>query len=868
MLASMGAIGAGAALGGAGTMAFFSDTEEFDGNELVAGELDLKVDWQQRYYGPDGWVNVNAFPDENGDDVQDDVRTREEIAQAEYGKSLADLTDSERQAVEDAFRAQFADVPDQSPAPLIDISDVKPGDKGEVTFSLHLFDNPGYIQMVGDLTENLENGVTEPELSDEDEDDPGDGSSDGELAQAIQAWVWYDENGNNEMDDGEKVFASGRLVDVLAQLRNGLTLDGDRDDPSRQCFPNSTTEHIGFKWKLDVDHANEVQTDSIEFSLGFRAEQCRHNDKGPNLEPYQDELPTLDPVDYTDGGTVEITMQQSTHTFHEDLPETTVWGYHDGYLGPNIEAMKDVPLSFRYVNDLPTEHLLPVDKTIHGPGPFDDPAPEVRAVTHLHGGNVPDEVDGYPETWTTPDGQRNSDTPVPYPDGAASGDTVEYEYPNTQPASQLWFHDHALGITRLNVYAGLAGLYTLRDQNELDLLEEDGTESEAIPSGEYEIPLILQDKSFTEDGELFYPDGLPVENPDNTEFDDYPAGAEGSVVPEFFGDTAVVNGKVWPYLEVEPRKYRFRMLNACNSRFLGLKLFEWDEESHTIDLDAPGPGFTLIGSDGGLFESPMDVEDRLLMNPANRFDVVIDFSGYEGQDFVLHNNARSPFKAETQAGDEQPLPEFMLFRVQDTTPTQPGPDSLPTDLATIPDLGTPDDEPYFSLEEGEDEFGRLQLLLNDLRVGGANDPDPELWPDPVTTSVTEGETQVWNLINLTEDVHPIHLHLVQFQIVGRKAFDVDGFIADGRPADMVDDYVGEDLPLNERQQGWHDTVAARPGELTQVKATWGEFTADGETFFGDHVAADSDGDLFPWHCHILEHEDHEMMRPYEVNPRP
>ncbi|MFB6154820.1 MAG: multicopper oxidase domain-containing protein, partial [Haloferacaceae archaeon] len=234
-------------------------------------------------------------------------------------------------------------------------------------------------------------------------------------------------------------------------------------------------------------------------------------------------------------------------------------------------------------------------------------------------------------------------------------------------------------------------------------------------------------------------------------------------------------------------------------------------------------------------------------------DVVIDFSGYEGQDFVLHNDARSPFKAETQADDDQPLPEFMLFRVGDSAST-PDPD-LPNSLATVPDLGTPDDRLDFALEEAEDTYGRLLLLLNDLRVGGSPSPDPEFWSDPVTTTVPVGNTQVWNLYNLTEDAHPIHLHLVQFRIVGRKDFDAEAFLDDGKPVDDIDDYVGGDLPLNPRQQGWHDTVAARPGELTQVKATFGPISG---TPFGEYTGE------YPWHCHILEHEDHEMMRPYEV----
>ncbi|MFB6154254.1 MAG: multicopper oxidase family protein, partial [Haloferacaceae archaeon] len=644
-MAGLGTIGVASAGAGIGTTSFFSDEERFDGNELVAGELDLKVDWQTRYYGPQesevygaaGRPYVNAYPDEDGDGKQDAIRTRSAIADDEYGTTeLGSLSDSERQTVERIFRDQFADRSDGD-APILDLNDVKPGDHGEVTFSLHLFDNPGWIQLFGELLKNAENTITEPEASDPDEDDDEttpEEDREGELAQTIRATVWYDEDGDNELDrydgDGdiqEGVIAEGTLNNVLARLRGGVTLDGDRTEPSRQPFENSTTHHLGFKWELPVDHANEIQTDSVSFTLGFYTEQYRHNPAGPSPEPYQDELPSIPTVDATaDGSSVPLTMQQATHRFHEDLPATTVWGYHDGYLGPTIEARAGNEVTVEYTNSLPPDHLLPVDTTLHGA----DGTPAVRNVPHLHGGNVPDEVDGWPAAWVTPDGQVGSGPGTGNVDTSGSAPVISYTYPNTQPASQLWYHDHALGITRLNVYAGLAGLYTLRDQTELDLLEENRGDGTGLPSGDYEIPLVLQGKSFEEDGSLAYPDGSDLEDPEG----DNPSP---SAVPEFFGDTAVVNGKAWPYLEVEPRKYRFRMINACNSRFLSLKLYEWDENSHTFDKDSPGPGFTLVGTDGGLLESPTDVPDRLLMNPANRFDVVIDFSGYEGQDFVLHN---------------------------------------------------------------------------------------------------------------------------------------------------------------------------------------------------------------------------------------
>jgi len=857
-LAIIGTVGAASAGAAIGINSFFSGADRVDPAELVAGGLDLQVDWQETYNGDP----VAAFPDENDDGVLDAIATREELARDEYGESFEDLADSRRETIEDRFASQFADR-GEGPAPTVDLGDVEPGDEGRVTFSLHLFEEPGWIQLLGDAGDA--------------EATPGEGAPSTELGRAIQATVWYDENGDGDVNrydagDGmrdEAVLAQGPLSHVLARLRTGLTLDGDRQEPNRQPFDRATTHHLGFRWELPEDSELDGRPDSMGFSLGFYTEAYTDHGMGPSPEPFAADLPSIPTIDATTAGAeVRLTMDEATHSFHEDFPETTVWGYNapalsapKGYLGPTIEAWRNREITVEYRNDLPADHLLPVDKTVHGAGPFEDPAPEVRAVPHLHGGNVPNVFDGYPETWTTPDGQRNPDPAVPYPaDG--SGDTIRYRYPNTQPAAQLWYHDHAIGITRLNVYAGLASLYTIRDDTEAGLLEGNVADGEpALPSGDYEVPLVLQDKSFAADGSLHYPDGLPVGG------EDFPESAAASVVPSFLGDTAVVNGTVWPSLEVEPRKYRFRLVNGCNSRFLDLKLVEWDEDSHTFDVDAPGPAFTLVGTGGGLVERPVEVEDRLLLNPANRYDVVVDFSGHEGQDFLLHNDDRGPPRTMTQAGGRAPLPEFVVFRVADTTPTEPD-QPLPDSLATVPDLGPPDEERYFTLEAGEDEFGRRMLLLNDLEVAGSAEPgDAERWTDPASTTVTEGETQVWHFINLTDVFHPIHLHLIQFQIVGRKAFDASRFVSDGRPLGDLEEYVGEDRPLTAYQGGWHDTVAVRPHEVTQVKATWGEFPTDDGTIFADHVDPDSEGDLYPWHCHVLEHEDHEMMLPYVVHPR-
>jgi len=269
ILGGLGTISIASAGAGVGTTAYFSDQETFTNNQLTAGELDLKVDWQQTYNGDP----VNAFPDDDGDGVQDTIETRQTIA-----NDASQPVDSP--SVETAFREQFADVPDDRSGPLIELDDVKPGDEGEVTFSLHLFDNPGYIWIGSSNQSHAEGGFTEPELDDIDEVDSGgtpSGSQEGDLIDRIEATLWYDD-GDNQQQDGETTIVSGTLRTVLCRLGGGIALDADPATDTRDCFPGGTTRHLGLRWSVPVDHANEIQSDSVTFDLGFATEQCRHND--------------------------------------------------------------------------------------------------------------------------------------------------------------------------------------------------------------------------------------------------------------------------------------------------------------------------------------------------------------------------------------------------------------------------------------------------------------------------------------------------------------------------------------------------------------------------------------------------------------
>jgi len=318
---------------------------------------------------------------------------------------------------------------------------------------------------------------------------------------------------------------------------------------------------------------------------------------------------------------VEVRMVPFQHRSHRDLPAAMVWGYNAKWPGPTFEVRRGEPLFVKWSNHLPTKHFLPVDPTIHGAG---EGVPEVRTVTHLHGARVMPDSDGYPDAWVTSDGKA----------GVVSA-ADPCHYPNEQAATTLWYHDHALGITRLNVYAGLAGFYLIRDG------EEDALN---LPSGPYEIPLMIQDRKFGVDGSLLYP---PPQD-----------GTHPMWMQEFFGDTICVNGKAAPFLEVEPRKYRFRLVNASNSRFYHLTLLPADAKGKPTGAPAGAPPFRQVGSDGGLLPAPLQ-SHYLIFSPGERFDLVIDFSEHKGENFALLNDAPAPY---ARGGEIVPK-DVMLFKV-------------------------------------------------------------------------------------------------------------------------------------------------------------------------------------------------------------
>ncbi|GHH75238.1 hypothetical protein GCM10018793_18080 [Streptomyces sulfonofaciens] len=513
-------------------------------------------------------------------------------------------------------------------------------------------------------------------------------------------------------------------------------------------------------------------------------------------------------------------------------------------------------------------HLLTVDPTLHWanppggtsgrdsrpsftstPGPYTGPVP---IVTHLHGGHNTEESDGYAEAWYLP---RAKNVPRKFATGGtyyaefrekfaeAQGlqwqpGTATFQYANRQRASTLWFHDHALGITRLNVYAGPVGFYLLRG-GDSDL--PSGTLPGPAPApGDlagtryHEIPLAVQDRSFTTDGSLFYPTSRAF-------FDGY-AGpyiptTDVSPIwnPEFFANTIVVNGRTWPKLDVEPRRYRLRLLNGCNTRLLILKI----AASATARPAEAALPLWQIGNDGGFLPTPVRLE-RLLLANAERADVIVDFTGVpEGTElYLINEGADAPFGrgepgVDFPVADPATTGQVMKFVVG---PLRSKDTSVPPDRLTLPritPLGSPSVTRRLSLSDVNTRFTppvpantTVETALG--TVDAAGNPVVLGWADPLTENPRLGATETWELYNFSPDAHPIHIHEVQFQVVDRQPFG------------------GQPVPPESRERGFKDTVLAYSGEITRVKAL---FDLPGR---------------YVWHCHMLEHEDNEMMRPFQV----
>ena len=627
-------------------------------------------------------------------------------------------------------------------------------------------------------------------------------------------------------------------------------------------------------------------------------------------------MPGGKPADY-----YEISMRQfEQQILPVGLPATTVWGYGAvtaqggrGLLIHNapsltIEASHDRPVRVKWINELVDDatgeflpHLLPVDPTLHWanppggtagrdsrpdftgmetPGPYIGPVP---IVTHLHGStDVGDESDGYAEAWYLPAannvpgdfategtwydffaGKADAQFGVTWGPGFAT-----FQYPNPDRAATKWYHDHTLGMTRLNVYAGPAGFYIIRggpagDKAVLD--SRFGTvavlpgpaprEGDKFPPNKtyYEIPIAIQDRSFNTDGSLFYPDTRAF-------FDELvgpyiPDGPFSPIWnPEFFGNMIMVNGNTWPFQTVEQRRYRFRFLNGCQSRFLILDFNQ-----------IPGVEVWAIGNEGGFLSAPVNLtatnDNRLLMALAERADLIVDFTNVPVGNYVLGNvgpdepfgggePGEPPEEGDFDVAEPATTGQIMQFRVvpavapDPTTPPQflqvPALVPLPTEDVTRP-LALIEASAVGFDAQGNEVDGPVEALLGVVSAGLTVE---KLWMDPATENPKVGDTEVWEFYNTTADAHPMHIHEVAFEVVNREGLVLD---EDGEVVQPIalDGFV---MPAESWETGFKDTVTALPGQVTRVRM---HFTNPGQ---------------FVWHCHIVEHEDNEMMRPYRIGP--
>jgi FtsP/CotA-like multicopper oxidase with cupredoxin domain len=604
----------------------------------------------------------------------------------------------------------------------------------------------------------------------------------------------------------------------------------------------------------------------------------------------------------------EISMKQFTQQIlPAGYPATTVWGYgavraadKKGLLLHNapsltIEADCNRPVRIKWINDLKDSngnylpHLLPVDPTLHWanppggtagrdtrpvftetPGSYTGPVPNVP---HVHGAvGVGDESDGYAEAWFLPNA-------VNVPTGFARQGSwynffkhkaakfnaswgpgfATFQYPNLNRASTIWYHDHTLGMTRLNVYAGPAGFFIIRGGHFGDSAVRDRRtgkeailpgpaprEGDAFPSKRpyYEFPIAIQDRAFNADGSLFYPDTRAI-------FDEYigPYIPDTDVSPiwnpEFFGNTIMVNGNTWPFQTVEKRRYRLRFLNGCQARFLILNF-----------ANIPGVEVWQIGNEGGFLAAPVNISanhaNRLLMCPAERADLIVDFTNVPLGRYVLGNlGPDEPYGGGEPDNDFEPADpastgQIMEFRVvkavgrDHSTPPRflklPRVEALPAPVTTRP----------LALMEEMSMFhdGPAAAMLGVVDASGM--PMHQMWMDPVTENPAVGDTEIWEFYNFTVDAHPMHVHEVAFEVLNREGLVLDA--TTGEPVQPVQ-LSGAVRPPEAWESGFKDTVIAYPGEVTRIRA---QFKNPGQ---------------FVWHCHIVEHEDNEMMRPFRVGPK-
>ena len=671
--------------------------------------------------------------------------------------------------------------------------------------------------------------------------------------------------------------------------------------------------------------------------------------------------PSQIPVVATDAAPANVTgvahatlnIQEFSDQLHPDLGPTKLWGFHPAnplgggvqdpkHLGGIIVVNRDTPLQLTFKNKLPNKNIIPVDTTLPGANQAQN-----RIAIHLHGGLVPWISDGGPFDWWAPNGTHGTsflNNTVLNP--AAASDEAEYYYPNKQSARLVWYHDHAFGITRINAYAGVASGYIIRDGFESAMIHlglPPFIETSVLGGTTVlELPIVIQDKIFvganinqmdptwvakglpSTNGSLWYPHvyeknrwrllgaGRNLPNP--------------SVIAEMFGDTMLVNGTVYPQANVEARRYRFRILNACNARFLNLQLVVADGTPDGITIaggvvqNPAGPDWLVLGNEAGFLQTPYTAPSKvpfsldasgspvgsLVTGNAERWDVLVDFSGLQGQQVILYNdapapfpfgddrndyyfgNALNPFRSRTEGNgpDSRVLMRFNVGAATGVdvplTLTQNWAPGIDLPLATLDGSGgwapvqgvSVQTTRTLTLNENFDAYGRLTQMLGTGAPASGKFGRPYI--STPTETPTDGDVEVWEIINLTGDTHPIHFHLVNVQILNRQVISAATYT--GGPPDAF--LLGNPIPPDPSELGWKETVKMHPGQVTRVimkfdlaptritgpnGTTAINLTSSGGTAQGvPPLSPRTGGHEYVWHCHILEHEEHDMMRPLVV----
>jgi len=693
---------------------------------------------------------------------------------------------------------------------------------------------------------------------------------------------------------------------------------------------------------------------------------------GYGIDQADHHYPPLPVKGHYPGYTVVVTRGHKTIVDYQNhlYPAPNAPGIFKNPLGPSLQNILTIDTSLHWAN--PDSAPL----TIEGKGnpkPYLGPQP---AVTHLHGAEAPSAYDGGPEQWWTPGAEGELATPPVKGQRGSTFVSNVYHYPNTEEPTTLWFHDHTMGNTRLNVYAGLAAFYLIYGNG------DDGVSGKGkLPTGRQEVELAIQDRQFDTNGQLLLPDG-------------HPSGLDGLLqdsnihpywMPEFFGDVIVVNGKSWPKLNVQPIRYRFRLLNGANTRFFNLQFcvetFDMlrSAQSACKDNEINVP-FHVIGNDGGLLDAPARV-DRLLISPAERYDIIVDFARFKGKKVTVRNDALTPYPSAFAKFTPELQGNVMQFVVGKTGGTDDSYDpnsgkplrgagsTVAPSLSKIVRLpgtegGLPLSDP---IVDGSKVQAYRQLTLNPVFGSGRCHFPPKLMTDPILelllnnshyhglrpdekTSMSHsehhgkgshgktpildainvdgtwqtelpqlGSTEIWDIIDLSNDDHSIHIHLVQFQVIERIPFNLDAYGAvynAAFPGGRCSGGYGPPLAYNTRnaagamggnpdvtpfflssmaasdglsgpprleETGWKDTVIASTGHVTRVavrfapqelpafaKGTAINYSGQNHFVFDptdtnlSHIGLGGypGGPGYVWHCHFMDHEDNDMMRPW------